>query len=108
MRLRFRGVALLIAGLAAGPADARILGKVAFEHRYEAMVKALSPDATVEVVSSTELSVKRPGHDTMTAYLDNAYADYLRDPDQLSDILKRYATVTLTASDAENDIRAAN
>ncbi len=97
-------VALMSVLIAAGAYAEELLSEDAFAKAFVQVVRELHPDAKVELVGYLEVSVTMPDDQEMTAYLDNAYANYRNDPQAVDEVLATYAgnlTVSRSLDEAQ-------
>lgn len=87
--------ALLLFALALGTqAAAQGLSGDAFTALYAEALRGKAPELEVRIAGPMELSIERDG-ETLTAYLDNAYARYQAEPERLHDVIADYVGATL-------------
>ncbi|GFE79024.1 hypothetical protein GCM10011487_10240 [Steroidobacter agaridevorans] len=67
-----------------------VLSPQQFTEEFRAALAAALPDATVAVVEPLHLTIKAPEGETARAFLDNAYSEYSRAPEDKSDVIARY------------------
>ncbi|WP_299775548.1 DUF1444 family protein [uncultured Pseudoteredinibacter sp.] len=67
------------------------MGADSFAKKYIAFISKLYPTYTVEKHGELEVRITAPGGEKMTAFLDNAYTDYINDPDDLERVLTVYS-----------------
>jgi hypothetical protein len=101
---------VMVLGLAAPPpAWANgMLSPAQFRDRFVRRLHKLAPDVTVKVVSDAQLELSRPGADTVTSYLNNAYGEYVGDPANLDQFLNGYVGVALQTLNGFPPIRIEN
>jgi len=62
----------------------------------------------VKVVSDRQVELSGPGGEDTTSYLDNAYAEYLKDPAELDQVLDGYGGVALQSLKGPTPVRIEN
>jgi hypothetical protein len=90
----FAALALSAACAKGGP----IMSMRAFRNAYVAEIRKERPSDTVAVVSADELRVQSPSGGDSEAFIDNAYAFYRQNPDQLQAILEQYVGTLAAAA----------
>jgi hypothetical protein len=84
------------------------LSQAQFRDRFVRRIHKLAPDATVKVVSDRQIELSGPGGEDTTSYLDNAYAEYLKDPTQLDQVLNGYGGVALESLKGPTPVQIEN
>lgn len=85
------------------PAGAAALSPERFTTEVVGALHQALPDHTVTVTEPLRLKLRSPTGKEATAFLDNAYNDYVRDPSARADIVDRYvASLLETTSDADD------
>jgi hypothetical protein len=101
MRSRIGSVMAVAVSLAlalANPALAdRVLSKVQFRDRFVREIHQIAPDVAVKVISEEQVEISKPGEDTVSSYLFNAYGEYLKDQPALDPLIERYARLAIAS-----------
>lgn len=108
---RISAVVVLATGLAWSglAAAAEPLTPAQFRDAYVAELRKQAPNASIKVISETELHIKGgPDADEQIAYLDNAYRRYRADPAALEEVLARHVTSTTSTLMGTPSITAEN
>jgi uncharacterized protein YtpQ (UPF0354 family) len=90
--------ALLFSAVLWSQAALAALSPEAFTQEYAAKLRAALPDRQVEILGPLELRVTGGKGSEYTSYLDNAYNEYLQDPDAREEILGRRVAAALEMS----------
>lgn len=85
-------IALFVLALSCLSAQAAqpVLSRESFTAEYAAAVKKLGPSVSVRIVEPMQVEIKHADGGEMTAFLDNAYNEYLRDPTAKDAVIERY------------------
>jgi uncharacterized protein YtpQ (UPF0354 family) len=76
------------------------LSAEAFTKEYVSLLRAALPSHTIEIVKPLEVLVSDSGGARSRAFLDNAYSQYLADPDARQEVLERHvASIAESARD---------
>ena len=85
------------------------LDESAFTQRYVKAVTTKPEVVSAQIKGRLEVEMTYSGGGTSTAYLDNAYMNYLSDPEELDVIIEAYiSALTKSSSDAKANIDKAN
>lgn len=71
-------------------AAADLLSPQTFTEEFKAAASAALPDYSIAVVEPLQVNAKKPGSEEATAYLDNAYNEYSRAPENKDSVIARY------------------
>lgn len=100
-----RLIALLIFTLALpGLLQAKTFTPDEFADAYVKAVAAVRPSFSVARKEALSLSIKVPSGRAITIFLDNAYRDYMADPDQLDAILNKYVSAMVETAERTNAV----
>lgn len=97
-----RFAAVLLCALLAAPAAAQVISKRAFTREFAEVLRAEAPGMAVTIKQEMELAVKDPSGKELTAYLDNAYAQYTADPKARKEVIRRYVRSLLESAKGES------
>lgn len=85
------------------------LDESAFTQRYVKAVITKAEVASAQIKGRLEVEMTYSGGGTSTTYLDNAYMNYLSDPEELDVIIEAYiSALTKSSSDAKANMDKAN
>ena len=99
-RTRWLAVALALALLPLSALAA--LSKEAYTREYATVMRAAIPGLKVEIVEPLHLRVTHPDGTDSTAFLDNAYREYLSDPDARQELIERRVAAWAESIASEN------
>jgi hypothetical protein len=93
-------LSLLVAIACIGTATAQPLSREGFRDSYIAAITQAEPwaKAVPDPSDPAVVKVTRPDAEEFTAFLDNAYRDYLNDPSELDSVLDRHVRLGLGKS----------
>ena len=91
-------VVLAMAAVAGEALAQELISRLEFRDAYAARVEKAIPGVKIVRKGESELQLTLPDGRTMTAFLDNAYADYRKDPTDLDELLGRHARSIVAAS----------
>jgi hypothetical protein len=98
MRLARCVVALLAFAVPAQHRAGEPLSPAKFTQHFATALRAAAPDLAITVVRDLELRAVARDERASTCFLDNAYAEYSRAPDDLDAIVARYVEATREAA----------
>jgi uncharacterized protein YtpQ (UPF0354 family) len=102
-----RWLAPLCLALAFSPATHAALSPEAFTQEYVSVLRAALPGFKVEAVGHLEVRVRdAKGGEVSTAYLDNAFNQYLADPDSRQEIIERHVSGIAEINGEDTPLRA--
>ncbi|MCH4296695.1 DUF1444 family protein [Shewanella sp. 3B26] len=77
--------------------------KTEFSKKYSSVVVELHSGAKAEIRGELEVKITMPNGKELTAFLDNAYKDYLNSPKDIEIIIQNYASSLNLSDDLENN-----
>jgi hypothetical protein len=87
-----------MAGVAGETLAQELISRLDFREAYAARLEKAIPGVKIVRKGEAELELTLPDGRTMTAFLDNAYMDYRKDPDGLDQLLERHARSVASAT----------
>lgn len=103
-----RSLAWLLASLAWIQIAHAALSTEAFTKEYASVLRAALPAHEITIIKPLEVLVKAQDGTTSRAFLDNAYNQYLADPDARQEIIERHVASIAEYSNAPGPLVAAN
>ncbi len=80
------------------------MSRAEFTKQFAERLQSELPGAQVVIGSENEIRVKSAKREMPTMFLDNAYADYVRDPNDLSALIQKYARSYIETPASEDPI----
>lgn len=92
---RFTQILIAALGLCSGCSRTDVLSPSKFTSEFSDALRQASPELKVDVVQDLELKVTTSDGSTTTAFLNNAYDLYKRDPKSKDEVIQKYVAASL-------------